>query len=240
MKEHPILFNGEMVEPFEVKPGGIMVYSASLEEQTKSMVIATDEDLKRAVDLKAQCKNEIKKIEEAIKPRIDLAHQLHKDLISDKKKGIQPFEEILTDHLNPKILAYQVEQEKLAKEKQEAEEKKRREEEAEANRIAEEEKAKHVEALREAGDTEKAEMIEQAPTPKPVSSYVPKEKEAAATVKGAGTRKTWKARPLDFSKIDDKFKIFDQAKANKMAAICKDETTEPGMEFYQEAELSGR
>jgi len=212
-------------------------FAGVLTQKSNDLVIVNHEDLGKAAALQKQAKDEIKIIETAFKPHKENAFKAHRDLCSAEAEQLVPFKKI-TSILKPKILKFQKDEEDRLQKEQQEREKQQRIEEATAKQKAQEMKDKQVEELMDAGDYEKAEEIMEAPTPQPVAAYVPEPEKIKVT--GAGVRKIWKGRVLDFSKVDDRFKVIDQQAINKMAGICKDKQKEPGLEFYEDTTLSGK
>lgn len=212
-------------------------FSGYLTQHSTELVIFDTSGLEVAAEYSRKAKDEIKNIEAAFKPHKDNAFKAHRDLCGAESEAVAPFKKILSI-LRPKVIKYTDEVAgKLRKEKQDRE-RKQREAEAEAKRIAEETKEKHAEVLMDSGDLEKAEAVLESPIVEVMPAVLPDPE--PVKVKGAGTKQVWKARVLDFSKVKDMFKSIDQKGIDRMAKICQDRTTEPGLEFYQETRLTGK
>jgi len=227
-------WENKKLEQVKEKAGEISVL---LTEQSNDLIITTQVDLKNAAEIMDECRSEIKVIEVAFKSHKDNAYKTHKDLCAAETKQLSPFKSII-GILKPKILRYQTEQQEKERKQQQERERIQREEEAKLKKEAEEAKEKQVDALLEAGDEEKATEIMKAPTPVPVAAYVPEVK--TEKVKGAGTKKVWKARCLNFELVHDKYKTFNQQAADKVASAFKKNAKEPGIEFYEDTQLTGK
>lgn len=213
------------------------VHSEVITTEANVLVIKDQQGLEYAALLNKQAKDEIKVITDAFKPHKDNAFKAHKDLCKAEAEQLAPFKSI-TNILKPKILKYTNEQEAITEKARQEKIAKQRQAEAEAKAEAEKAKEAQVDALIEAGDLEKAEAVMEAPTPEPVAAFVPEEK--PEKVAGAGTRKIWKARVLDSTKVPDMFKIVDQKALDAYAKSTKGTQKMEGVEFYQETQLTGK
>jgi len=205
--------------------------------QSKQIVITNQKGLEYAAILNKKAKDEIKIIENAFKPHKDNAYKAHKDLCKAEAEQLAPFRQVAAI-LKPKILKYTVAQEEIARKELEAKIAKQRQAEAEMKAKIAKEREEVVGALLEAGDYEKAAAVMESPTPEPMAAYIPEEK--PEKVAGTGTRKVWKARVLDASKVPDMFKIVDQQAIDAFARSTKGNRVVEGLEFYQEVQLSGK
>ena len=212
-------------------------FSGYLIEHSTGLEIIDQVCLEVAAELSSKAKNEIKVIESAFGPHKSNAFKAHRDLCDAEAKSMAPFKVVL-NILRPKVIKYTSDiAKKLRKEKQEREYR-QREIEAENKLRAEVEKIKHAENLMDFGDLDKSEAVLEDPVPESIPAILADPE--PVKVKGAGTKQVWKARVLDFSKGRNMFKIIDQKAIDRMAKICKDGTGEPGLEFYQVTQVTGK
>ena len=205
--------------------------------ESNNLIITDKEGLEYAALLNKQAKDQLKVIEEAFKEHKENAWKAHKALCASEAKAMAPFKSI-SNILKPKILKYQTEQEEKARKEREAIAAKQRVEEAKAKAKADKEKEKQAAKLRKAGDEEKARMVEEAPTPEPVAVFVPEVK--TEKVKGAGTKKVWKARVLNQAAVPEMFKIVNDKALQAYAKSTEGKQAVDGVEFYQETQLTGK
>jgi hypothetical protein len=125
----------------------------------------------------------LKKVDEFCDPVIEAAHKTHKAAIDQKKKLAAPFEQIAAVIKVKMIAYYRAEQERIAQERKAAEEKARKE--AEERALAE------AQALQDAGMTEAAEAVLDAP----VAVERVKTPEAPKA-DGTSYRETWSAEVI--------------------------------------------
>lgn len=206
-------------------------------QKSATIMIVDGAMLERAGNIAKQIKENIKAITAGMKPHKDNAYKTWKDLCVTENESIAPFQEAM-DLIKPKIIAYQDEQQAIADEKQRQDEADQRQWDADEKKKLEDEKIAEAVKLEASGDYEKAAEVLEAPIEDPTPIYVPPPLKQKAA--GAGISKKWKARMVDFSKVEDRFKTFDQKAANQFATALKKNAKAPGIEFYPESHLSGK
>ena len=124
-----------------------------------------------------------------------------------------------------------------------AQEEKRRQAEAELRRKAEAEQARRLLEELEAAPPERREAMIEAPLPAPIVAPPP----APPKLKGIVTKKVWKARVTDPSKIPPdieggryKYLMPDEKQLNHYAKAWGGQNAPPGVQFYQETQQSVR
>lgn len=190
---------------------------------------AVGEELKRIKGVRKQ-------VDELFDPIIKKAHEAHKEALKSKKQLTDPLDQA-EKSFKKSMLAYQQEQERLARLEQErlrleAEEKARKErEKLEAKALKEIEK----------GNEEKAEfLMEQAEELVP---FIPVVAPQVEKVSGISTKKTWKARVTNPEQVPAYFngmeiRTINQSQLDKMAKMSNGTIKVPGVEFYQESSLA--
>ena len=63
---------------------------------------------------------------------------------------------------------------------------------------------------------------------------------APSKVSGVATRKTWKARVVDFNKVPRKYMLVNTKALDALARATKGNIEVPGVEFFEESSLSIR
>ena len=212
-------------------------------EQAKAMpAVTTDEGYAQVGEFILACKQLIAKITSAHAESIEAAHRSHKAAIALRDSHIQPINAALA-LAQPLALEYKREQDKKAA--------------VEAARIAEEQrqareaaKLKEAETLEAWGETDAANAkLAEAITPirqTKVESILPK-------VSGLSTRKQWKFRITQPSKVNRAYCAPDQTLCNRAVqsfyAYNKNPTAEQvqalvdeigGGEIYEEEVFAGR
>ncbi|KJS85012.1 MAG: hypothetical protein JM58_09615 [Peptococcaceae bacterium BICA1-8] len=177
-----------------------------------------------------------KQVDDLFDTIIKKAHEAHKEAIGSKKKLTDPLD-LAEKSFKKSMLAYQQEQERIARVEQErlriaAEEKARKErEKLEAKAMREIEK----------GNEEKAEtLMEQAEELVPFITVVAPQFEK---VSGISTKKTWKARVTNPEQVPAyingmEIRTINQSQLDKMAKMSSGTIKVPGVEFYQESTLA--
>ena len=188
----------------------------SLQVKVQKLKITTDKEAVQATEMLSQVKARAKRIEEIrlsyTKPLNDSLRKINGDF----KMALAPYEE-MERMLKRCILDFRAEQEKIRR----AEEEKLRKE-AERKAIAEAKKNK----------TSQKKALENVIVP-----TIEKADSAIHSASGvAKTRLVWKHKITDFSKLPDEYKVVNDTairNARKGGLMII-----PGVEFYQEEELS--
>lgn len=196
-------------------------------QQAKLLTINNAEDYQAAGELLITIKSLRKEIDETFDPIISKAHAAHKEAVSKKKQVDAPLVEA-EGILKPRIAAYLNEQEK-----------KRREEEhrsrLEAARRAEEERLAEAIKAEEAGAKEEVEQILNQPTYLPPPVILPS---TAPKISGIASRKTWKFEIIDPKLVPDEYKIVDSVKIGKVVRALGSQCRIPGIQVYEETNIS--
>lgn len=168
--------------------------------------ILNEQDYVSADSFNANGKEQIKKIEAHCDPRIKQAHEMHKGLLADKNKFLEPIQQARRI-IGGKMSTFQAEQKAIRlKEEAEqrkkalAEEKERKEQELERKRI-------EAQQLQEAGREEEAKAVLYAPDPlenSPVSAPIA---QPAVPKTQTKFRTSWDVRVIDLDKVPDEFII---------------------------------
>lgn len=177
-----------------------------------SFKIEKSEQMEEAADILSMIKDAGKELEKARKEAVRPLNDEVK-LINDSYK---PLTQSLADSekaVKSKILDFQREQERIAREARERLEEQRRKE-AEAN-------------------TPPEPMLIEPEIPQPVT------KSATGSFGKVSTKKVWKFRLTDFAAVPDEFKILDEVAVRK-AMNADSSQLIPGIEFYQEEVIASR
>lgn len=196
-------------------------------KEAQSLVISNNSDYELAGNLRMRIKGKIKDLDEK---RKSITQPL--DMV---KKNIMALFNPIIDRLNEGVmtidkgaLAYEEEQERMAREAQA-----KAEEEARKAREKAEAKAREFEAK---GKTEKAaewqEKAEAVVAPV-IIAEIPK-------VAGQGTREIWRAEVIDFKKLPDAWKLPNQSALDKHAQNTKGKVSISGVIFKMEKIKIGR
>lgn len=200
--------------------------------------VKTQEHLDLAGQELVRIKTVRKQVDELFDPVIKQAHKAHKEAVASKKKLTDPLD-TAEKQIKSAIGQYTLEQERKAHEEQEK------------LRIAAEEKARKERERLEAqamkaidkGNEEKAEaLLERAEA---VQTFTPIAAPTYQAPSGVSTRKTWKAKVTDESKVPAYFagvliRPVDGSALNRIAAMTKGPSQIPGVEFYKDAVVSAR
>jgi len=167
--------------------------SKSMFDRAREMQVTCDEEYSLAGEFVMGCKSLIKEIGDAHEANIDRWHKGHKAALADRDKNLLPVQQALefVGGKNGTALIYKQEQDRLAKEEGDRIDR-------ENNKTDEDARLKEAERLEAEGQTEEAEKILDTPPP-PVRhikfiTSVPK-------VAGLSTKKEWKARIVQPSKV---------------------------------------
>lgn len=193
-----------------------------LVEAARSLTVASPDDCHDAAAMMRGCKALEKRISDHCRPSIDMAHKLHKQLVSDEKTLLAVPQEAYRT-VDSKVRAYRTAEE----------EQRRRAEaivEAERRREAEEARLAEAAAAEEWGDDAEAERLLAAPVqvqPVVLPTAVPR-------MEGVSYVTTWKARVTDERQVPRDYLIVDMQKLGAMARASKGTLVIPGVEFYSE------
>jgi len=202
--------------------------SSAIVESARALAIVDDASYERAGEFLLGVAALEKEITDHHAPIKSAAHKAHKavcDAEAALLKGPRQAREIV----EPRVLAYQKEQERKR------EEERRRLEAEERARLEEEHLAEAV-SIEEVDGTEAASAFldeERAP----VTVVLPLAP-AAPKVAGVATRAVWKWRITDENRVPRQFLKVDEQAINAIVRAQKDRTRIPGVEVYQETALA--
>lgn len=222
---------GKQVEVVKAQVVGLV-------QVAQTYTVKSQEQLDLAGQELIRIKTVRKQVDELFDPVIKQAHAAHKEAVASKKKLTEPLD-TAEKQIKAAIGQYTMEQERKAREEQErlriaAEERARKERE----RI----EAQALKAM-EKGQEEKAEaLLEKAEAVQVMTPIVAQTYQAPS---GVSTRKTWKARVIDESKVPAYFagvliRPVDGAALNRIASMTKGPSQIPGVEFYEDSVVSAR
>ncbi|MEN6310773.1 MAG: hypothetical protein ABFD80_04465 [Acidobacteriota bacterium] len=196
----------------------------AIPETARSIEIVDTDSLTRANDFKLDIEAMMKKVKETFDGPIEHAHALHKSLIAQKKKYLDPLE-AAQKIIKPKISDYLAEQDRKRMEAQRtatlAEE--------QARQIADKASDKAWD-LAKKGDFKKANEVVDKATGKVeevLSGAQPIPEKV--TVEGFRERTQWSAEVVDVNQIPREYMIPDMPKLNKLAVALKHQFAIPGV-----------
>jgi len=209
--------------------------TTAIERQTGDIVsraeaisVETNEELVSAGDFLVQIKTVRKAIADTFDGPIKAANQAHKAMLAAKRKHDSPLANAETV-IKRKVGAYQAEQERIRREREERLR-------AEALEAEEERRIAEAAALEAEGHTEEAEQAIAEPVAAPVV-VVPK---SVPKVEGVSTRTTWKWRIGNIDNIPREYLKVDEIKIGQIVRAMKDQTCIPGIEVYPESSVAVR
>ena len=212
----------------------------TLSTEVKSLTITNNEEYMNSGKFLKNIKGISKVIDDSRKEMTKPLDEIKKNVMAFFKEPLnEPAE--AESILKKGILEYQQKQERIHREAEQKAIAKARLEEEKRRKILEE-RAKKEE---EKGNAVKAEILKE----KAEGVYVPTVVMAPTfeKVSGISTKKIWKARIKDFSKIPTQYYINDekvqcdiQSIMNKLSSATKGALPVEGVDFYQEESLSAR
>lgn len=157
----------------------------------------------------------------------NLTHEAHKSVCADEKFGTDRCDVI--EREGKRAVTTWDDQQKVIREKEQA-----RLQAIEDARVRKEQERliKQAEKIKTPERSE-ALMEEAASIVAPVVQVAEKEK-----VKGESTRKIWKGRVIDPSKVPDVFKVIDQKAIDNYAKATKGAIPQEGIQFYEDSVLA--
>ena len=201
----------------------ITARALTIPKEAKALRVVDVVTYARAGEVLVAVKELRRQIDAAFNPIIQKAHETHREALAQKKKAEAPLVEA-EGIIKPQIAAYQAEQERIRR----AEEARIRAELAKAEEEARLQAA--IEAEAEGRKEEAEEILEEPVQVAPV--VLPK---AMPKLEGVSTRKIWKYRIVDESKIPREYMMPDLAKIGGVARSLGDKARIPGVEIYPEA-----
>ena len=158
--------------------------------------------------------------ESRARPRIKEAHEHHANLLADLKKDVDPIK-AAKKYGNDQLSAWDTEQERLRKLKQEQAEAEQRKKEAD-------EKKQLADLAKKAGQKELAKEILTAPSEAP-PIVVPKD---VPVVEGLSFQERWDFEITDPLKVPREYLMVDEVKLGKIVRALKNTANIPGVRVY--------
>jgi len=216
-----------MMEAKLEQGGALMVQTA------KGLTIASHEDYAKGTEILKDIKARAKAVKEYWKGPKEAANAAHKELVAREAQMLKPLTEA-EGIIKKAMLAYDTE---VKRKRQEAEEAARRAREAEVRRME-----ALAEKAAQSGDEDAAEVLRDMAEEVPIGAIAA---EAAPVSKGVSVRTTWKARVTDPKLVPAYFdgielRTINMAALNTLAKWRNGEAEIPGVEFYQESNMSVR
>lgn len=199
--------------------------------QSKTFVVKTEQDYKNATEVCKDIKIRIKAVEDYWKPLKEQATAQHKAIVAKEKELLSPFTSAETEIKN-KMVAWQrakMEEERLFREEQE---RYRKEEEARLLALA-------VKAEAEGKEEHSDFLVEQAQEIHVAIFEQPKQ----VKVSGTAVKTVWKAKVINPDIVPViangiVIRQIDTAALNKIATMVKGKSNIPGVEFYEDINIS--
>lgn len=206
--------------------------------QSKSLVIANGDHYKSASNDLMRIKGVLKRINEVFDPIVSKAHETHKAAVAAKKSLTDPLD-TAEKAIKKAMIAYDEEQERIAKE---LEEQHRKEAEAKAAEKKRELIDQADLAIELGADDTAEELLNQSDT---VQALTPVVTANTVSVGGIAKKKTWKAKVVNPKLVPAYFGEFELRKINewqltKIAQMTGGAAQIPGVEFYEERGIAAR
>lgn len=199
----------------------------SIQDKARALVIETQEDYDKADTLKIFIKKMEAKIDETFGPIIKKAHEAHKEAVAQRKNTESPFLEAKAI-ITPKMTAFLVKQEEKRKAVEDAIR-------LEMLKKAQEEQIAMAVEAESHGEKEVAEKIINEEV------YVPPVIVPRANVqKGVSLKSKWKWELIDFSLLENEYKMTDDVKINRVVKALNKSCNIPGIRVYEEKDLDDR
>ncbi len=216
-------------EVLEIDPvNEVTTLALSIPDQAKQISIKSHADYARAGEIILTIKAIRKKITDTFKPIKQKMDAAKKEVLNQEQAADAPLKEAEA-WLSPQIITWNQEQERIRQE----EERKLREE---ARKREEEARLQAAVEAEQAGQSEVAEDIMEAPV------YVPPVVLPKATPKVAGMsiRENWKFRIVNESLLPREFLSPDPVKIGAVVRSQKGSARIPGVEVWNEGTIAGR
>lgn len=220
-------------------PPELQTKLAPLHQQALDLTVVSRETCEAAVALAGEAAGTVKKLEDFFDPNIATAYKLHKDLVAQKKRVIDPAlqaKSIAKAKANAWMAAE--EEKRLAEQRRlqaEADERARQEREALEEKAMLAESPEQTDRFIEEAQHKAAPVVLVAPPPK---------------VAGAVVREKWTCRVVDrpalmaFIEKENPFRwdllTINEAELKRIALAQREMAKLPGVEFYVERELAVR
>lgn len=174
-----------------------------------------------------------KEVADTFRPMKEAAFRAHRTICDQEKKHDQPLADA-ERAVKAQIGSFVAEQQRLAREAEEAARKAAMEEaERKAREEAERRAIEDAIALEEIGDAEGAQAVLENPAPVAVQYVAPAPvAPAVAQVQGVTTREDWDFRIVDDSLIPREYLLVNEQALRAVAKSTKGRARIPGVEFY--------
>jgi len=202
-------------------------------QQSKTFTVDNQQDYNNAAELIKDIKGRINQITDYWKPLKEAAAKQHKDICAKEKELLNPFSTAETE-LKSKMANWQrqkLEEERLLREQQE------RQKREESEMLL-----KEAAKADEEGNVERAEfMLEAAENIQNMTFEQPKAEKTA----GTAAKTVWKARVINAALVPISvagaiIRPVDEKVLNDLAKASKGNMTIPGVEFYEDIQISVR
>lgn len=198
---------------------------ATLTEQVETFEVTTAADFERGAEI-------LKAIKAALNSTEEQRKEITQPLDASKKRVMdlfRPFTDSLAAaerKLKQRLVSWKNEQDRIARE-----EARKADEKARKDREKLEKQAADAEA---AGRTERADALRD----RAVSIVAAVPITEAPRVSGISTRKIYKFRIVDASKVPDQYKVIDEKRIGAVVRALKTDANIPGVEVYEETSLA--
>lgn len=174
-----------------------------------------------------------REIADTFRPMKEAAFRTHRTICDQEKKHDQPLADA-ERAIKLQIGNFVAEQQRLAREAEEALRKAALEEaQREAERVAQEKAIEDAVALEAIGDTAGAKAVLDNPAPAPVRYVAPAPiAPQVATVAGVSTREDWDFRITDESLIPREYLLVNESAIRSVGKTTNGKAKIPGVEFY--------
>lgn len=192
-------------------------------KKAQDLEVTDPEGLNISAEYLKACKARKKKIGEAFDDIVKKAHEAHKAATSERKKHLDPVEKA-EKIIKGKVGAYQLEQEKIQRQREaEAREK--------ARQAEEEKQLAEAQALQAEGMTEEAEAVLEEERPIEVAKV-----ETQKMPEGVSTRDNWKFEVVDVSKLPREYIMPDTKAIGSVVKALKQNASKsiPGIRVWNE------
>jgi hypothetical protein len=211
----------------EPKTEALIITRRTLDTIVDELVIANHDNLEFARDVVRKIRSSKDQVDDEFSEHIAQAHRLHKGMVAQRKKFIEPLDKLKTT-VERKMGAYlQAEEDKAAAERKRLADI--------AHKEAEEARLAEAERLEAEGENEAAAAVIEAPIAVVAPAPPPPPK-----VEGVVQRKTWKHRIVDEALVPRQFCSSDDRKLREYARSMQSQAGCAGVEFYCETSVSTR
>lgn len=212
-----------------------------VQQQSKVIVVTSEEEKVAAVNFLGQVKDRMKKVEFLRKYFVQPLNDHVKRINNEFRIPLDSLKEV-ESCVKHSLKVYVDEQERLAREeferKKREEEERKRKAEAEQRRLEEEAKKSKDDEERKRLEEEAKKKAEEAMSQKPVEVAQP-DQQTRSQSGVMSTKKVWKFRIVDPKKVPEKYWIIDESAIRK-DIVQGGERAIDGVEIYQDNQISMR